>query len=205
MMKKMSIQKLLAELIGTFALTFIVLLSATNISIIPTPVLAGLTLGLFVYTIGSISGCHINPAVTIGLLSLNKIKMAEALQYIAAQLLGAVIATGTLMAIGGSFQTIPELHHWSVALGEGFGAAIFTFGIASVVLEKVHSAASGLVIGGSLLLGSLFASFIGAPGILNPAVALGLSSLSVETFLGPIIGSLVGMQTYKYLLTEKKK
>ena len=204
MMKKMSIQKLLAELIGTFSLTFIVLLSATNISIIPTPILAGLTLGLFVYSIGSISGCHINPAVTIGLLSLNKIKMAEALQYIAAQVVGAILALGALMAIGGDFQTIPELNHWSVFFGEAVGAAILTFGVASVVFEKVHQGASGLVIGGSLLLGISFASLMGAPGIITPAVALGLLSPSIETVLGPIIGGVIGMQAYKHLLSGRK-
>lgn len=82
-------KKLFAELIGTFALTLAVFVSINSHFPVPTPVIAGLTLGIFVYTIGSISGAHINPAVTIGIRTLKKITTKEAVWYIIAQFIGA--------------------------------------------------------------------------------------------------------------------
>lgn len=87
----------------------------------------------------------------------------------------------------------------AVFLAEALGAFFFTFGIAAVVLEKVHSQMSGLVIGGSLLLGITIAATLGSNGVLNPAVAWGIGSLNLLYVLGPIVGSLFGMQAYKYL------
>ncbi len=202
-------KKLLAELIGTFSLTLVVLLSQTgnNFPII-TPVLAGLTLGLFVYSLGNISGCHINPAVTLGLLSIKKINLPEAIKYIVAQCIGALLALGLMLALGSDltlFQWLGSKNAYtSVFLGEIIGTAFFTFGIAAVVLGKITDSVKGVIIGGSLVLGASIASIIGAPGFLNPAVALGSNSLTLTTLLGPIIGSVIGMQLYQFLITEKK-
>jgi hypothetical protein len=83
---------LVAELVGTFGLTLAVLISINNPDFpVSTPVIAGVTLGLFVYTIGGISGCHINPAVTLGLASIGKIELPSALGYLVAQFVGAGI------------------------------------------------------------------------------------------------------------------
>lgn len=65
----MSNKKLLAEGFGTFILTLTAMFSILGSFDVPTPVLVGLTLMLFVYTIGSLSGAHLNPAVTVGLWS----------------------------------------------------------------------------------------------------------------------------------------
>lgn len=63
-------KKYFAELVGTFTLSFVVFEAvAAGVAVpLPVPVIAALTLGLFVYTIGSILGCHLNPAVTVGFL-----------------------------------------------------------------------------------------------------------------------------------------
>lgn len=197
-------KKLLAELVGTFSLTLVVLLSSSTSNFpIPTPLLAGLTLGLFVYTIGNISGCHLNPAVTLGLLSIKKIEIPEAMKYIIAQFLGSLLALGVVKSFGTTVNG-PNISNLTlVFLGEIIGTAFFTFGIASVVLGKIQNGVIGVIIGASLFLGASIASMIGAPGFLNPAVALGAFSINTATLLGPIIGSVVGMQLYKYLVTDK--
>ena len=89
-----------------------------------------------------------------------------------------------------------------IGIAELIGTFFFTFGIASVVYGKVSSQFSGLLVGGSLLLGITFASLIGSNGVLNPAVAFGIESFGLMYVLGPILGSVLGMQVYKYLVSE---
>ena len=189
----------IAEAIGTFALSLIVAMSIKAGFPVATPILAALVLGLFVYSIGNISGTHINPAVTIGLWSIGRIKPKEALMYIIAQFIGAGVA---LYVAKFSMGTAPVMNlgdSWLVMLAEALGAFFFTFGIASVVYEKTPAVASGVVIGGSLLLGIAVSAFFGTNGVLNPAVAFAIGSFSYLYILGPIIGSIVGMNAYKYL------
>jgi len=191
-------KKLLAEAIGTFVLALAVLSSLqAEMAIIATPVIAGLVLGLFVYSIGSTSGCHINPAVTAGVWSVGKINSKDAVLYIIAQLIGGLVAFGvaTVFFSGAVLGMAPE--SMMVFVAELIGAAVFTFGIAAVVYGKAASDASGLVTGGSLLLGILIAAQLGSAGILNPAVALALGSLNLSYVLGAVLGSMVGMNIYK--------
>ncbi|MEN9920737.1 MAG: hypothetical protein RL538_630 [Candidatus Parcubacteria bacterium] len=192
--------KLVAEAIGTFTLALAVLANLSmEAPLIPTPVVAGLVLALFVYTIGARSGCHINPAVTLGLWSINKVKTDEAVKYIIVQLIAALAAYGLASTLlGTSSMTlgmVPE--SMSVFMAEALGALLFTFGIASVVSGPVHGHMSGLVIGGSLLLGILIAVALGSAGILNPAVALALGSLNLSYALGSIVGAMLGMNLYR--------
>lgn len=181
-----------AELFGTFVLALAVLISITNVAFpIPTPVVAGLTLGLLVYTIGPISGCHINPAVTIGLASIGKTDLPTAGTYLVAQFIGAFGALG----VGGLL--LPEAAEVvagdtaRIGLSELLGAVIFLFGIGSVVLGRVPEAMTGVVIGGSLTLGISFAAHA-SNGVLNPAVALGIGSLSLAYVWGPVAGGIAG-------------
>jgi glycerol uptake facilitator-like aquaporin len=191
-------KKYIAEALGTGTLALVVGLSLSGDFPVSTPVLAALVLGLFVYSVGHVSGTHINPAVTIGLWSIEKINTTEAGKYIIAQLLGAGAAMlllqnlmmGETMMIGGDFAT---------GLAEAMGAFFFTFGIASVVYGRAASNFSGMVVGGSLLLGITVAALMGSNGVINPAVALGIGSFGTMYILGPIVGAVLGMQAYKYL------
>ncbi len=199
-------KKYLAEGLGTFALSFVVLEAVTSSLDLPVaiPVIAALTLGLFGYTIGAISGCHLNPAVTLGLLSVKKISPKDAGLYIVSQLLGAVIALSVAKAVFTIESPLTaDVFTLPVFLAEMLGAFFFSFGIASVVYGKVQDTASGLVIGGSLLLGVLIASLAGASGILNPAVALALNSISITYVLAPIVGAVLGFQAYRFIVERK--
>ncbi len=190
----------LAECIGTFSLTLLVALSL-SMTILPTPVLAAATLGLFVYTVGGISGAHLNPAVTVALASVGKIRYDHATFYIIAQLLGANLAMVVASLLTGKVTALPVDATLGIGLAEALGAFLFLLGISAVVYGKVHSAASGLVIGGSLLCGIYVASTLGN-GILNPAVAMGVGSLSLSYALGPIAGALAGVWTYRAIARE---
>jgi glycerol uptake facilitator-like aquaporin len=191
--------KLIAEAFGTFTLALAVLTSVhVGGAVVATPVLAALVLGLFVYTIGSKSGCHINPAVTLGLWSINKIKTNDAVSYIVVQLLGGLVAFGAASVLLSTAPTLgmaPE--SMSVFIAEVIGATLFTFGIAGVVYGKVRDDMSGIVIGGSLLLGIMLAVGLGSAGILNPAVALALGALNLSYALGAILGAMLGMNLYR--------
>lgn len=195
-------KKYAAEFLGTGVLTLVVILAIAGGSTI-TPVLAMLTLALFVYTIGHVSGCHINPAVTAGLWSLGKISPMEALGYVAAQFAGALVASVVATSmIGVSALGLPVTSAPGIAIAEAIGMMLFAFGIAAVVHAKVPEQMSGVVIGGSLLLGLTVAGSV-SNGVLNPAVALGIGSFNIMYLLGPIVGSVVGMYLYKCMCADK--
>lgn len=193
------------EGLGTFALSAVVALSIGGTFAVPVPVVAALTLGLFVYTIGHATGAHLNPAVTIGLWSLGKIEAQVATGYVIAQFLGAAaaffLANMFVPGLAGFDMPAGQL---SIAFAEALGMFFFAFGIASVVYGKVPSEMSGIVVGGSLLLGITLAFGAGSSGILNPAVALALNSFNIMYLLGPIVGSIMGMWTYKLFLTHTR-
>jgi glycerol uptake facilitator-like aquaporin len=198
-------KKYIAELFGTFTLSFLVFLSISGKFPIPTPILASLCLTLFVYTIGSISGSHLNPAVTIGLLSIKKIKRSEAVKYIIFQILGAFLAISVLSQLSATIASPVLVGGFREFFAEILGTMVFTFGVASVV----YGNAPGVIVGGSLLLGISIAALVGSAGILNPAVALVLHAFYPTYIFGEIIGSLIGFYFYQWLnkpsFLKKKK
>ncbi len=200
-MKNVSCRQSIVEAIGTFLLAFGVGVSVTFPPFpVPTVILAGLILGIAVYTIGPISGAQINPAVTIGLLSIRKISIAQAIGNIVAQLIAGLIAFLLLKQLG--MHNAPSADTLKSFLGELLGAFVLMWGISAVVAGKVHSAASGITIGGSLSLGISVALF-GSLGVLNPAVAIGVGAFSLFYFVAPIIGALFAAQLYSYIILEK--
>lgn len=93
----------LAELVGTFVLVFggcgSAVLAGEKIGFLGVSLAFGLSLLAMVYAIGPISGCHINPAVTVGLLISKKTEAKHAVGYIVAQLVGAILGAGVLLLI----------------------------------------------------------------------------------------------------------
>jgi aquaporin Z len=96
-------KKYLAEVVGTFVLVFggvgSAVLAGSHIGYLGVAFAFGLSLLAMAYTIGPISGCHINPAVTVGVLIARKIGAKDALFYIIAQVIGAIIASGLILVI----------------------------------------------------------------------------------------------------------
>src|SRR5256886_13968755 len=96
-------KRYLAELIGTFVLVFAscgsAVLAGDKIGFLGVSLAFGFSLLAMVYAIGPISGCHINPAVTIGLLISKRMKAKDAPGYIVAQIAGAILASAILLLI----------------------------------------------------------------------------------------------------------
>jgi glycerol uptake facilitator-like aquaporin len=194
-----------AEFLGTLLLALIVILSGNKLLLplgIPTALLAGTALGLSVYTVGWISGAHLNPAVTIALASLRKISPRDAVSYVLAQLLGAFAAMGLASFLGGQELAVGTPNTASVTLMEAAGAFVLAWGVLAVVHGKVHHAASGLVVGGSLAFGILVAAGLGSNGLLNPAVALAVHSFTLSNLVGPIVGALAGAWAYEWIAAK---
>ena len=190
-------RKYLAEITGTFILTFTVILSLAGAAPMATPVAAALAVGIGVYMFGSVSGAHFNPAITLGVLAVRKISVQDAVLYITSQLIGAGIAT----ILARTIVQMPELtisNDPDVMMMELIGTFILALGVAAAVHGKVSQGASGLTVGGSLLIGIIVAA-AGSNGVLNPAVALGIGSLSYAYLLGPVVGSALGMALYSNL------
>jgi aquaporin Z len=102
----MSLRRAGAEFVGTFVLV----LGGVGAAVIAGEVIGalgvafafGLSLLAMAYAVGPISGCHINPAVTLGLLVTKRIEIGEAVRYWIAQVLGAIVAAGVLLIIAKS-------------------------------------------------------------------------------------------------------
>jgi aquaporin Z len=110
----------LAEFLGTFVLVFAscgtAVLAGDKVGFLGVSLAFGLSLLAMVYAIGPISGCHINPAVTIGILLSKKMEAKYAGGYIVAQIVGAIVAAGLLLII---VKGVPGGYDPSVA---GFAA-----------------------------------------------------------------------------------
>lgn len=193
-------RKYLAEMFGTFVLCLAVNLSLLGNFPVSTPVAAGMALGLGVYTMGSISGAHFNPAITIALLCIKKITGKHAAYYLAAQIVGAALAV-LFVRYGVKIQPadIAGLNAPMILGAEALGTFVLGFGVAAAFHGKVSPGASGLAVGGSLLLGISLAAAAGSNGVLNPAVALAIGSYSLSYLIGPIAGAILAMTAYRYL------
>jgi aquaporin Z len=125
-------KKLFAELIGTFSLVLfgcgaavvsgISTTGPAGIGLLGISFAFGLAVVVMAYSIGGITGCHINPAITISMLVAGKIKAGDALYYIIGQLIGATLAAGVLYVIvnGAPGFTMGEWALGSNGWGEGY-------------------------------------------------------------------------------------
>lgn len=193
-------KKYIAEFIGTAVLTLAVIGSILNGAGFVTILTVGITLALLVASIGSISGAHVNPAVTLGLLSIKKIEWKEAVAYIISQFAGAAFALILIKLQHIPLANIPASFSWTALVAEFFGTLVFTFGIASIVLAvdstKAESKAP-FVIGSSLTIGATIAAALGSNAILNPAVAFGIDAIGIAYVVGPALGAIAGVYLFK--------
>lgn len=222
---RQTLRPLVAEFVGVFMLVFIgagaIIVNGYRDGIVGLGGIAaaqGLAYALAVTATMSISGGHINPAVTIGLWSVGRIDARKAGLYVVAQLLGAVVAAlllkGLFPAVAGRVQALGALRLAPdvTFIGATLIEAILTFFLALAVMGTVVDPAApkvgGFGIGVALWMGVL----AGGPltgAALNPARAFGPSLVAnfwvgqLAYWIGPILGAVLAMQLYERLLLKK--
>lgn len=184
-----NIKKYAAECIGTFVLTFVGCGSAMFLGCDPdgghlaVALAFGLSIVSMAYVIGGISGCHINPAVSLAMLMRQKLSTNDFIGYVISQVLGAAAAAGLLAALTGFgiADRTGGLGSNGVANAGGVGGAflieviltfIFIFTILGVTSDKGKGSVAGIVIGLTLA----FVHIIGIPltgTSVNPARSIG--------------------------------
>ena len=205
MFDKAKAAPVVAEFFGTGLLVSMVLVLSNTTAVsyfIATS--AALTLAAITMMFASISGAHVNPAVTFGMWTARKLGTIRALSYVAAQLLGALaswqlyqyLTNRPLAAKHVTFDT-------RIWVAELVGAAILSFGVAAAIGKGLDALSSALAVGTAFFAAIVIASTASA-GYINPAVALGLRSWSSVYVLGPLVGGLVGVNLY-YMLFEPGK
>ena len=225
-------KKYLAELIGTMALVLIgcgsAVIAGQYIGVFGIAFAFGLTVLAMVYAIGNISGCHINPAITVAMFIVDKIKWKDAIFYIIFQFAGAIIGAGILWAIASGNA------NFSLAvngLGQnGYGAhspagygllaciiaeVVFTAIFLFVIFGSTHRDApkgfAGLSIGFTLVLIHLVSIPITGTSVnparsLGPAVFIGGDALAqLWLFIvAPIVGGIIAAVIWKYTFEGKE-
>jgi aquaporin Z len=223
-----AVKKYIAELVGTFVLVLVgcgtAVLSGFSVAgIVGISFAFGLSLLAMVYAIGGISGCHINPAVSISMLAAGKISAKDAVIYIVAQCIGGIAGAAALysIAIGNPQYSLAYTglgqNGYETASPAGFSmisAFIAEVLLTFIFLLVIHGSTSrkaprgfaGIPIGLSLV----FIHLVGIPitgtsvnpaRSLGPAIIVGGTALSQLWlfWVAPIIGALLAAAVWKLI------
>ena len=205
----------IAEFIGAFILATAAVLTRGE------PLYVGFTLIAVVLIVGTLSGSHVNPLVTVGAWATRKITGKRALGYVAAQVLGALLA---FVVVSAFFNAAPEVSQQAAMVGqqatemfkanpipagkefyvffaEMLGATIFALAMSSAIREKRNRAAQALTIGlgffVALMIAGLTVSAVGGSVVVNPAIAftvqaVSFTSLDLWAILSYIVAPIIG-------------
>ncbi len=211
--------KYLAECIGTFALVFcgtgaIIVDQQTNgaLGLIGISMTFGIMVTAMIYVFGSISGTHINPAVTIGLAVGRQMPKKDVFFYLVFQILGAFAATGLLtllfpenLSLGATMPSGSVLQSFVIEFVLTFFLMLTILGVTS---KKETSAFSGIVTGAVVVAIILFSGPISG-GSFNPARSIAPAIVSGNVTMlwiyifAPILGAVLAMICWRILSTEK--
>jgi aquaporin Z len=225
------VRRCLAELIGTFTLVFIGTAVATlqgflgwdpSVGFLGISFAFGFTLMVLVWVIGPVSGCHVNPAVTIPMALSGRLKSSLVAGYLVAQILGAILASvvllllmkglpGYLLGAHGlgangnpTGMAVTALLGWEIVL-----TALFLFTIFAATREGVHICVTGLAIGGFLFVAHLVGAQLGDASLnparsLGPAIIQGGDALAIVWvfILAPLVGGIVGWLLHRAVFAD---
>ncbi len=220
------VKKFCAEFIGTFVLVLIACGVATvlgcktdspDVAYALTALAFGLVIVAMAYSIGNVSGCHINPAVSLGVLINGGMSFGEFIVYIIAQFAGATAGAAVLGALVGFDSSLGAngLFKGDVVkslIVECILTFIFVLVILSVTSKKKFEKCAGLIIGFTLTLVHIFGIYFTGTSV-NPARSFGpaifkggeaLSSLWVF-IVGPLVGAALAAVIFRFLIKAKEE
>ncbi len=230
----MNIKKYFAEFIGTMVLvlfgcgTAVLVGCDTAGGVVATSLAFGLSIVAMAYSIGNISGCHVNPAVSLAMFVSKKLDLKDFIGYIVAQILGAFVGALLLGLFTGSFEALGgNVAQAGIVAAYGDVGSLFVALIAEIVLtcafvlailgvtSKVENAGvAGIVIGLTLTLIHLLGIRITGTSV-NPARSIGpaiVQAFAGETaalaqiwifIVGPLCGAVIAALIWAFL--DKKK
>lgn len=223
-------RKYLAELVGTFVLVFVgvgsAVLAGSHIGFAGVALAFGLSQLVMVYTVGPISGCHINPAVTFGAWLSKRVGIKDAIAYVIAQIIGAILAAGAILFIargiaegysasvsglGSNGYGLHSPDHYSMAAGfvaELILTAFFVLVVLGSTDKKAPVGFAGIAIGFALAMDHLVCIPITNTSV-NPARSIGpalfVGGWAVQQLwlfiVAPLIGGAIAALVYKIIRT----
>jgi len=224
-------KKYIAEMLGTMVLVLMGCGSAVfagasqpfdSVGTLGVAFAFGLSVVAMAYSIGKVSGCHINPAITLGVFLSKRMSAKDAGMYMLFQVIGAIIGSAILYVLAHNMNTIPAGHTLTGANGFADGAllpafvaeTVFTFIFLLVVLGVTSKGAenkfAGLAIGLSLVLIHIVCIPITGTSVnparsIGPAIFQGGEALSqLWLFIvAPFLGAALAAFTWKSIDTEK--
>lgn len=236
-MKVSSTSKFVAEMLGTMVLVLMGCGSAviagadgtTGVGLLGISFAFGLSVVAMAYAIGHISGCHINPAISLGMVVAGRMKIGEAGLYIVAQIIGAILGAGILYLIFTNSSGFMELGSFGTnGWGEGYGGGynmtaalvaevVFTFIFLLVIFgststKNIHGGFAGLAIGLSLVLIHIVGIKVTGVSVnparsIGPAIFVGVKALwQIWLFIvAPIIGAALAAIVYNALIEKPEQ
>ncbi|KAH0450267.1 hypothetical protein IEQ34_020959 [Dendrobium chrysotoxum] len=221
-LKSSAIWSIIAEIFGTYFIIFAgcasVIVNKSTKGSVTFPgicVVWGLAVTVMIYSVGHISGAHFNPAVTISFATCRRFPWKQAPAYIAAQVLGSTLASGTLRLLFGSWR---ELFPGTIPTGSNVQSLVLEFIISFYLMFVVSGVATdnraigelaGIAVGATVLLNVGFAGLISGASM-NPARSLGPAIVgnryeSIWVYIvGPICGTITGAWAYNLIRHSNK-
>ncbi len=208
----------LAEFIGTFALVFVGIgaIKTAGFNVLAVALAHGLTIAAFVSATMHISGGQFNPAVTFGLVCGGHMKIADAIRYWIAQLLGAFVAALICMGLFARDVVVNGTPQLAINLTPAQGVlveAILTFFLVFIVHgvavdNRGPRAVAGLVIGSTITLdilfgGSLTGAAMNPARVFGPALAANFWKDHLVYWIGPLLGGALGGLVYRVFIERK--
>jgi aquaporin Z len=217
------LRKYIAEFIGTFVLVLVACGVAVvskcegNAGVLLTALAFGGVIVAMAYSIGNVSGCHINPAVSVAVLINGGMSVKDFICYVIAQFAGATAGAAVLGALLPSGFTALGANNvnpgiWQSLLIEAVLTCIFVLAVLGATSKAKNSSVAGLVIGGSLALVHMLGIYLTGTSV-NPARSFGPALLQggdafacYWVFLvGPMVGAVIAALLWKFVLNKDAK